>query len=445
MSACGADATIDLAVAAVARRRRRVQLSLAGGWTHQATHYAPPQPSGNCPGCRVVPDGRRCTRRHHRVGRVRNSRLYCQVEQTEPSRQGNVGPPTPSRPQRHDRDRQLRRDLHVRRPRARIIPHDNNHNLQPLGLDIGQPLRISNPGHRMRQGGPSSRQPVGGTAIIDVQPFAMVATSQVQGFGTIVLRDNGTDVWEEGGGNYGLSPGSATSGSGSSLTGFASLVEGTLGPRQGALAMLGLASPTGYLNLDPAETSSASLVGTGTVSGTPVDVYQIFQTPGQVAQVPGLTAQEQLAVADAMKVLHNQGYTGSTVRISVDAAGFIRRTQTTDHFADGTIMASEAEFSNFGCAGTVLMPGQSGSATPPAGCTSPDNPTSTAAPTTTVPASGSTTTFPSPTTTPPTGSAPVAPPSTTTSTTSSTLPSTSTSLPSGPTTTVPSAPPSSAP
>jgi hypothetical protein len=288
-------------------------------------------------------------------------------------------------------------------------------------------------------------QPVSGTATIDVEPFAMVATSQVSGFGTIVLRDNGTDVWEEGGGDYGLAPGSSDSGPGSSLTGFASLVEGTLGPRQGALAMLGLASPTGYLNLDPAETSDADLVGAGTVGDVSVNVYQISMTPAEGAQMPELTPQEQVAVDNALQVLHNQGYTGSTVRISVDAAGFIRRTQTTDHFADGTIMASEAEFSNFGCAGTVLMPGQSGSATPPAGCTSPDNPTSTAAPTTTVPASGSTTTFPSPTTTPPTGSAPVAPPSTTTSTTSSTLPSTSTSLPSGPTTTVPSAPPSSAP
>ena len=284
-------------------------------------------------------------------------------------------------------------------------------------------------------GGPSSSQPVGGTAIIDVQPFAMVATSQVQGFGTIVLRDNGSDVWEEGGGNYGLSPGSASSGPGSSLSGFASLVEGTLGPRQGALAMLGLASPSGYLNLDSDETSSASLVGTGTVSGTPVDVYQIFQTPGQSAQVPGLTAQEQLAVADAMKLLESQGYTGSTVRVSVDAAGFIRRTQTTDHFADGTTMTSQAVFSNFGCAGTVLMPGQTGSSAPPSGCTSPESSTATTVPPASVPQStmpnaGGTTTMPStaPSTT---GS------STTTSTTNSVVPSSTTSIPPSSTTAPP--------
>lgn len=226
-------------------------------------------------------------------------------------------------------------------------------------------------------------QPVTGKGTIDLAPFALMATSEVSGFGTIVLRDDGTDVWEEGGGDYGLSPGSNDSGPGSPLTGFAGLVEGTLGPRQGPLAMLGLASPTGYLDLDPAETSSADQVGTDTVDGVPVDVYQITQSPAQVAQVPGLSGQEQQAVAAAMQLLSQQGYTGSTVLVSVDTAGFIRRTQTTDHFSDGTTMTSEAEFSNFGCAGTVLMPGQSGSSTPPTGCTSPDDPTATTAPSTT--------------------------------------------------------------
>jgi len=276
--------------------------------------------------------------------------------------------------------------------------------------------------------GPST-QPVSGTATIDIQPFAMVATSEVSGFGTIVLRDDGTDVWEQGGGNYGLSPGSGAPGPGSPLTGFAGLVEGTLGPRQGPLAMLGLASPTGYLNLDPAETSSANPVGTDTVSGVPVRVYEISQTPTEASQVPGLTAEEQQTVADAMQLLGKQGYTGSTVRVSVDAAGFIRRTQTTDHFADGTTITSEAEFSGFGCAGTVLMPGQSGSPTPPAGCISPDNPTattepSTSPPTTTAPSSASTATSPPTTVVTPTS----------TSATAATIPPSSTVVPTRPTT-----------
>jgi len=286
-------------------------------------------------------------------------------------------------------------------------------------------------------GDPANDQPVNGTATIDVRPFAMVATSDVSGFGSIVLRDNGTDVWEEGGGDYGLSPGSGDSGPGSSLSGFASLVEGTLGPRQGALAMMGLASPTGYLDLDQAETGNADLAGTDTVDGVPVDIYQISMTPAEGGQVPGLTPQEQQATSDALHVLSKQGYTGSTVRISIDAAGFIRRTQTTDHFADGATMTSEAEFSNFGCVGTVLMPGQLGSTTPPAGCTSTDNPTAT-----TGPAAGSTSTSSTSTTPPSTSSPTAAPSSGTTSIINSTPPSSSTSLPSGPTSTFPSSSPS---
>ena len=285
-------------------------------------------------------------------------------------------------------------------------------------------------------------QPVSGTATIDLAPFAMLATSQVSGLGTIALRDNGTDVWEEGGGDYGLSPGTDDSGPGSSLTGFSSSVEGTLGPRQGALAMLGLASPSGYLNLDPAQTPGAVLVGSDTVDGVPVTVYQIELAPGQGGAVPGITPQEQQAEGDALQVLSGQGFTGSTVRIAVDGAGFIRRTLTTDHFADGTTLTSEAEFSNFGCAGTVLMPGQTGATAPPAGCTSPDNPTSATTTTSIAPVTGSTS--PSATTTPPATSSTVTPPSSTTSTTTSSPPSTS-SLPPETTSTVPRPPSSEAP
>ena len=285
-------------------------------------------------------------------------------------------------------------------------------------------------------------QPVTGIATVDVQPFAMVATSDVSGLGTVVLRDDGTDVWEEGGGRYGLSPGSTDSDPGSLLAGFASLVEGTLGARQGALAMLGLASPTGYLSLDPAETTKANLVGTDTVDGITVGVYQIFMTPGQGSRVPGLSAQERQATSDAPAVLNQQGYTGSTVRISVDSAGYIRRTQTTDHFADGSTMTSEAEFSNFGCAGTVVMPGQTGATAPPVGCTSLDNPDSASAssrpPTATSPAVASTsTTAPrAESTVPSTSTTTTAPPSSTTPSSGSTSPSGSAVPPPGPTTTV---------
>lgn len=261
-----------------------------------------------------------------------------------------------------------------------------------------------------------------GQGTIDTDPFAMVATSNVPGLGMITLRDNGTQVWEIGGGNYGLSPGSSSAGPGSPLSGFAGSVEGTLGQRQGALAMGGLASPTGYLDLEQSMISGADEVGTGTVNGVAVTVYQVSIDPGAI--VPGVNAEQAKTIADASAVLQAQGYTGTTDLISIDASGFIRQTRSVAHFADGSTDASEATFSDFGCAGTVLMPGQSGATAPPAGCVSPDTgvapPTTTTVPPTTsptTPTSGTTSTTSTTTTVP---SSPAAAQSTTSTTTTST-------------------------
>ena len=100
------------------------------------------------------------------------------------------------------------------------------------------------------------------------------------GLGEITLRDNGTDVWEFGGADYGLAPGSSETGPGASLSGFAGLVEGTLGARQGALAMGGLSSPTGYLDLDQSMISGADQTGTGTVDGVAVTIYTDLDRSG---------------------------------------------------------------------------------------------------------------------------------------------------------------------
>jgi len=254
---------------------------------------------------------------------------------------------------------------------------------------------------------------VTGQGTIDTDPFAMVATSDVTGLGMITIRDNGTDIWEFGGGDYGLEPGSNESGPGSTLTGFAGSVEGTLGQRQGALAMGGLSSPTGYLDLDQSMITGADEIGTGTVDGTAVTIYQLSITAAQEANVPDTTAQEAEAIAAANAILASQGYTGTTVQVSIDASGYIRQTRSVAHFTDGSTSSSEAKFSDFGCAGTVLMPGQSGATSSPAGCVSPDTgvapPASTSTPTST-PTTNSTSTTPTST------------PTSTTSTTSSSVP-----------------------
>ncbi len=270
---------------------------------------------------------------------------------------------------------------------------------------------------------PGLSSPTTGQGTIDTDPFAMVAVSNVPGLGEITLRDNGTDVWEFGGANYGLAPGSQESGPGASLSGFAGLVEGTLGARSGALAMGGLASPTGYLDLDQSMITGADQTGTGTVDGVPVTVYEISIDPAQGADVPGINAEEAKAITDAAALLKQQGYTGTTTQVSVDASGYIRQTRSVAHFSDGSTSTSESTFSDFGCAGTVLMPGQTGPTTPPAGCVSPDTGVA-AATASTVPSSSTTTSSMVPSTTLPSTTLP---PTTTTSATEPPTSSTTTS------------------
>ena len=212
---------------------------------------------------------------------------------------------------------------------------------------------------------------------VDTHPFAMVADSNVPGIGPTTLRDDGNDVWEYGGGDYGLVPGSSDAGPGAPLSGFSSSVEGTLGPRQGALAMMGLASPTGYLTLEQNAISAANQIGTGTVDAAAVTVYKVTLDPAQEASVPGTTSEEATAITDALGVLKDQGYTGTTVTVSIDGAGFLRKTVSVASFADGATQSQEVTLSNFGCAGKVLMPGDSGSTAPPPGCVSPDDASST--------------------------------------------------------------------
>jgi len=212
---------------------------------------------------------------------------------------------------------------------------------------------------------------IAGQGTIDTDPFAMVASSDVPGIGPVTARADGTDVWEIGGANYGLSPGSTT-GPGSPLSGFARLVEDTLGSRQGALGMMGLASPTGYLELDQNAITSTSQIGTGVVDGVAVTVYQVTLDAARQATVPGATPEEATTISDALAVLEQQGFTGSTIKVSIDAAGYIRQTVSIASFADGVTQTSQTTFSDFGCAGRVLMPGQSGPTSPPSGCVSPD-------------------------------------------------------------------------
>ena len=88
------------------------------------------------------------------------------------------------------------------------------------------------------------------------------------------------------------SPHRARLGAGAPLSGYAGSVEGTLGQVAGALDMQGLASGTGYLDLEAQEIQGAQPAGTGSVDGIPVTIYKLSQSGLQDPDVSGLTRQQ---------------------------------------------------------------------------------------------------------------------------------------------------------
>lgn len=210
--------------------------------------------------------------------------------------------------------------------------------------------------------------------------------------------------------------------SGQAISSFASLTESTIGLREGAVAMIGMASPTGYLDLYQQDIDGAAQTGTSTVDGMPVTVYKVAVDPTQLINDPGITSEESQTATAAISVLKAQGYTGTTDEVSVDNSGFIREVDSVANFSDGGTVVLNVNLTNFGCAGTVLMPGQSGPSDPPSGCTSPDT---GVAPTTTTTTTDSAATAPS-------GTTPMAPATTSTSVAPTTTSSpTTTSMPAG--------------
>jgi sugar lactone lactonase YvrE len=224
------------------------------------------------------------------------------------------------------------------------------------------------------EGSSLSPSSVTGHGTVDTNPYAMVTTTDFGSLGKITLYDNGTDIWEFGGGDYGLSaPGETTPGA--PLSGYATSVEGTVGQVQGALDMQGLASGTGYLDLEAKEIQDAQPAGTGSVDGVPVTIYKLSESGLQDPNMSGLTPEQSATISAADAIIKSSGFAGKTTWISVDSEGYIREQKTEYTLPDGSTMTGDTILSNFGCAGTVIMPGQHGSSAPPPGCVSPDHAT----------------------------------------------------------------------
>lgn len=270
---------------------------------------------------------------------------------------------------------------------------------------------------------PIGNVPVTGSGTINVNPTALVTSAAVGTGLNVVVRVSSTQYWEDSG-EATLAPPSDSDDSQQPIAGAAGLVEGTLGDREGGVAMMGLASPSGYLDLYQSEVTTAADLGPSTVDGVPVTVYEVQITPAEEGQVVGASPEEQTTITQALALLQSQGYTGSTVKISIDDEGYIRQSDTTANFSDGGSVNLTATFSNFGCAGTVLFPGQTGPSSPPVNCTSPV-PTTVPSTSTTAPTATTATTAPTTATSSPTGT-----PTSTTAPTATTAPDTATTEPS---------------
>jgi hypothetical protein len=223
-----------------------------------------------------------------------------------------------------------------------------------------------------------------GHGTVNLDPYASVSVADVTDLGEITTYIDGTTVWEIGGGGYGSTTGNP-------LSGFAGSVEGTLGPGEGAVTMITLASRGGYLDLEESAVQHATPDGTGTIDGATLTYYDITIDVSKLANAPDLTSEERATIAAALPLLTSAGYSGTDERVGIDAAGFIRDVTATEHFADGSTMSRRTLLSNFGCAPTVTMPDQPA----PPSTTAPCRPSDT----TTVPASASTTPESAPTTT----------------------------------------------
>jgi hypothetical protein len=92
----------------------------------------------------------------------------------------------------------------------------------------------------------------------------------------------------------------------------------------------------------------------------------------QLANRPGLSDEQVRAATDALLLLTQEHYTHTTVRLGIDRAGFVRTARNVWSFADGGAVSTDSTLSDFGCAGTVVLPTQAPAPPPAPTCTSPD-------------------------------------------------------------------------
>ena len=196
---------------------------------------------------------------------------------------------------------------------------------------------------------------VTGAGTVRIEPFAMTISAHVSGVSAFGVGIGDFSISVDamhGSGSFATgsepSPGASGAAGSSPLSANEGLVEGALGPRVGAVAMMGLASPTGLLDLAQPVVTGAAESGTGTVNSFLVTDYKVSIDVTRLGLAVGTSPEERAVLGHALALLHQQGYRNTTVSVAIDAAGLIRRATSVTHFADGGSVSLERTLSNFG-------------------------------------------------------------------------------------------------
>ena len=75
--------------------------------------------------------------------------------------------------------------------------------------------------------------------------------------------------------------------------------------------------------------------GTGSIESVPVTFYDVTVDMAKLIGVPGLTAEQRKATREAVTQLASAGYRGTSVKVGIDDAGYIRSTVTVSKFDGG--------------------------------------------------------------------------------------------------------------
>jgi hypothetical protein len=235
-----------------------------------------------------------------------------------------------------------------------VSNYDLTFSLSETGESLSQTragTSSSPPGVAQSAAGPGAQ----GTGVADLDPQALSVMTYPSCFASgVSLRVDGETVFED----LGVTdptqpPPPGAYGSGTDLDGFQATVSGCLGTELGALATIGMCSPSGQLALSQQAISGATPVGTVTVNGEPAEEYSVTIDPAGFLQQPNSTPEENTAIEGALAVI---GSNQMAATVDVDDAGYVVEMDLSVAYADGVTATHAIVLSNFDNAGTIVMP-----------------------------------------------------------------------------------------